>query len=134
MLSGVCDFGVSEEGLDPFWCVGQLVHVHGGGRLQFGVRSHGDFGFDSVFEAGVQSFVRVQFRRIAGKVEDLDLLVMLGEPLFDRLRVMHAQVIKYEKHFASSLFDKCLQKFDQSFVIEVTVDDLPAGLALIGHG
>ena len=51
MLSGVCDSGVSEEGLDPIWCVGQLVHVLDGGRLQFGFRSHGDFGCDSVFEA-----------------------------------------------------------------------------------
>ena len=133
MLSGVCDFGVSEEGLDPFWCVGQLVHVHGGGRLQFGVRSHGDFGFDSVFEAGVQPFVRVQFRRVTGKVENLDLLAVFGQPLLDRLAVMHAQVIKHLKYLASSLFDKCLQEIDQSIVIEVTVDDLSAGLALIGH-
>jgi len=72
--------GVSEEGLDPLWCVGQLIHVLGGGRLQFGFRSHGDFGCNGVFEASVQSFVRVQFRRVTGKVEDFDLLVMLGQP------------------------------------------------------
>jgi len=134
VLSGVCDSGVSEEGLDPFRCGGHFIHVHGGGGLQFGFRSHRDFGCDFVFEAGVESFVRVQFRRVTGKVEDFNLVAMLCHPQLHRLTVMHARVIKDEKHFASSLFDKCLQELDQSLMIEVTVDDLPAGLALIGDG
>jgi hypothetical protein len=46
---------------------------------------------------------------------------------------MHAQVIKHKEYLASGLFDKCLEKLDQWFVIEVAVDDLPAGLALVGH-
>ena len=46
---------------------------------------------------------------------------------------MQAQVIKHKEYLASGLFDKCLEKLDQWFVIEVAVDDLPAGLALVGH-
>ena len=105
-----------------------------GRRLQLGFRSHRDFGRNIVFEAGVESFVRIQFRRVAGKVEDFDLLAMLCQPQLHRLTVMHAQVIKDEEHFASGLGDKRLEKLDQSFMIEVTVNDLPASLALIGHG
>ena len=60
MLSGVCDPGVSEEGLDSFRCVAQHFHVAGGGKLQFGFGSHRDLGCNVVFEAGIEPFVRVQ--------------------------------------------------------------------------
>jgi hypothetical protein len=46
---------------------------------------------------------------------------------------MHAQVIKHQKDLASRLLDKFFKKLDKSKVIEVTVDDYPACLSLIGH-
>lgn len=59
---------------------------------------------------------------------------MHGQPLLDRIAVMHAQVIQHQEDLASGLLDERLGKLDKSLMVEVAVDDHPVCLALVGHG
>jgi len=90
--------------------------------------------FNGLFQVSVETFIRVQFRRVTGQVEGFDLLDVRCQPLFDRLAMMHAQVIKNQEDLAPSLLDKCLEKLDKSQVIEVPIDNHPTGFSLISHG
>ena len=57
----------------------------------------------SGLEVAVQIFVRVQFRAVAGQVEQFDALAVLFNPLSDLLGMVHTQVVDDQKHFALRL-------------------------------
>src|ERR1035441_8053219 len=53
---------------------------------------------DSLLEIGVEQFVRIQFRRIAGQIKDLDLVVVLLPSALDQLGVVNPQVVQDQKY------------------------------------
>ena len=51
-----------------------------------------------LLQVGVEQLIRVQLRRVAGQIEDLDLLFVFREPFLHRLGVMHAQVVQDQEN------------------------------------
>ena len=56
-----------------------------------------------LFEIGVEIFIGVVFRRIGGKIEHLELILVLRQPCPHLLRVMDAQVIDNEEEATARL-------------------------------
>lgn len=67
-------------GLNPSFA--QVGHVFGGGGLEFCFHVCSDSGVDGVLKVGVESFLWVQFRAVAGQAEQFDLLLVFLHPDF----------------------------------------------------
>jgi len=88
---------------------------------------------DALLQIRIQQLVGVQLRRIAGQVEDLDLVLVFREPLLYSLRVMHPEVVQDQKHSRAAPMHKPLHEADQNLRIQRAGENLPAHLALVGH-
>ena len=71
-------------------------------------------------------------RRIAGKIEDLDLILARFQPCLDQFGVMRPEIVEDKKDLPLSILDERLKEFDQPLRAKTLLDDHPARLALIG--
>ena len=86
--------------------------------FQPGLGAHGHLCIKRALQVGVESFFRIEFRTIAGQVEQFELVFMCFDPGLDRLAVMDTLVIKYQKHFLAGILDQGLQEFNQLVRVE----------------
>ena len=75
----------------------------------------------------------VEFRAVAGQVEQLDFLGVLGSPSLYRFAVMNSQVVQYQKHFAVCILDERLQKFNELVGVKGLINNHPARFTLVGY-
>ena len=66
-----------------------------------------------MLEIGIEAFIRVEIRAVAGKVKHFNLCCALGQLGFDWLAVVHSQVVQDQENFLWRIFDQGLQEFDQ---------------------
>ena len=64
-------------------------------------------------QVAVRALVRIDLGRRRGQIEHLDLFLVLFEPLFDILAVMHPQVIQDQKYLAFSILDEPRHELDE---------------------
>ncbi len=108
-LGGIGDVILTEV---AFHSLGLLLDAAqgsdgGAGEGQF-VPGRSSFS-DVLLQVGVEQLVRVQLRRVTGKIEDGDLLLVVRKPSLHRLRGMHAQVIQ---EIRKTLFSRpCTRRF-----------------------
>ena len=76
----------------------------GCGGAQFIFCSARDTRLDGLFQVSIEPFVGIEFRRVTWQVKDFDRLSMLAQPLPDRLRGMHAEVIEHQKDLACGVW------------------------------
>jgi hypothetical protein len=86
------------------------------------------------FQIGIQVFVRVQLRRIAGQVKQFNLLGMLFQPRAYPLGVMNAQVIDDQKDLLARVLAQALEKRDERICTERLAVEPEAQRALVGDG
>jgi hypothetical protein len=90
----VRDDGVLEVAADPVAMGADELHVIVGCGPELGLRADRHLRADGLLEIGVEPLVGVEFGALAGQVEDLDVLLVLGQPGLHGLAVMHAQVVQ----------------------------------------
>lgn len=56
---------------------------------------------DRLLEISVGHFVGVELGAIAGQIEDLDLVLVLGEPSLYRLAMVHPQIVQDQVDLAA---------------------------------
>lgn len=82
----------------------------------------------------IQVFIRVQFRRIGRKIEDLYLFFMFFQPLFNIFAMMNMKVIQNQKNFTPGIFDQPEHKGDQKIGVHSTPVHHKSHFALVGNG
>jgi hypothetical protein len=101
------------------------------GETSFGYcRSHG---CNSLLKIRVEQFVRIQLRRIAGKIENFDLFGVPRQPALDQLRVVNSQVVQNQKYLLPLFARQALEKADQDLRIQRAGEYFPAHFALVGY-
>ena len=85
-------------------------------------------------EVGVQIFIWVQSRAVAGQVEQLYALSVLFYPLGHLPGMVHAQVVDDQEHFALRLFAQPFEKLNKPVRIQAFPVEHETQLALIGQG
>ena len=68
-----------------------------------------------------------------GKSLSLYLLLVVLNPFFYRLAVMHSQVVENQEHFAIGIPDEQLHELDKAVRVKCPVYDHPSALALVGN-
>ena len=58
----------------------EFEHVFGGGEFQFGLGAYWHFRSYGMLEVGIETLFRIQFRAVAGQIEQLDLVLALSGP------------------------------------------------------
>ncbi len=123
-----------EVALDPLGLPLDAAEVSGGGldELQLGPR-RSQFR-DRLLEVGVGHLVGVELGAVTGQVEDLDLVLVLDQPVLHGLAVMHSQVVQDQVDLAARVLDEPAQEVDQNVRVQSPVEGLPPHLALVGDG
>jgi hypothetical protein len=88
----------------------------------------------ALLEIGVEQLVRVQFRRVTGQIEDLDLAGVRRELLPYRLGVMHPQVIEDQEDLLLLSARQPIEKANQNPGVQGAGEDPPTHLPFVGHG
>ena len=84
-----------------------------------------------LLQVSVEQFVRVQFRRVAGQVEDLDLVLVFLDPFGYRLGVMYPQIVQDQQNPLLPSMHKPLHETDQDLGVQRAGKDLPAHWPLL---
>lgn len=130
----VFDDGVLEVAADPVSIGGDELHVIVGCGTQPRLCPHRHLRSDGLLEVGVEPLVGVELGAVAGQVEDLDVLLVLGQPSLHGLAVVHAQVVQDQKDLLAptpAIAHQRLQELDETLVVERAVDDHPVGPPLL---
>ena len=88
---------------------------------------------DLAFEVAVKVFVRIEFRAVARKEEDLDGVRVRPEPLLDDLAVMDLQVVDNEEHLAIRIAGQTPKELDHDLGVDRSLEQREAQLAAIGY-
>ena len=92
----------------------------------------GNFGHPAL-EIGVQQLVGVQFWRVAGQIEHLDLVCVSSKPFPHSLRMMDSQVVQDQENSLLPSIDKPLHEANHDLRVHRSGEDLPAHPPLVGH-
>jgi hypothetical protein len=74
-----------------------------GGRFDFGLGADSNRCADGMFEVDVKALLRVQLGRVAWQIEDFDQSNAVGEPGFDGLGMMDAQVVQNQEDLGAGV-------------------------------
>ena len=66
-----------------------------------------------MLQIGIEPFLGIELRAIAGQVKKLNLILPFCPPSLDQFAVMHPQVIQDQEDFFARIFYQSLQKFNQ---------------------
>ena len=115
---------VLEVALDPFGLPLNAARVPGSGLHELQLGPRGRQLRDGLLQACIGHLVGVEFGAVAGQVEDFDLLPVLGPPCFDRLAVMHPQVVQDQVDLAPGVLDEPAREVDQDAGVECAAESL----------
>ena len=86
-----------------------------------------------LLEIGIEKFIGIEPRRVTGQIKDLDLVLILRQPLLNDLGVMHTKVVENEEYPLRRMARQAFEKVNQDAGIECARKDSPAHLPLVGH-
>src|SRR5512136_2661189 len=85
------------------------------------------------FQTVIQVFVRVQIRRIRGKIEYLYQLPVLFKPFLDGGAMMDSQIVQNQKDLSPGSLDQSLHECDQKIAMHRFAIDHETDLPAIGN-
>lgn len=86
------------------------------------------------FEFGIDHLVGIEFGAVDGQVEDLDPVLVFGQPELHRPAVVHSRVAQDHVDLAVRVFDRPAQEVDPDVGVERADQGLPAHRSLVRAG
>ena len=122
-----------EESLDGLGFLLKRSQMRNRLPLQLGSCSNRFSAVHAGFEVVVQVFIRIEFRTVGGKIEYLDPIFVLFQPLPDRVTVVHFKIIQDQEDLAVHVLDQPCEELLHDRRVHSLAEQHEPHLTLVGN-